>query len=140
MAILLWLYAMVPWLALAVNVLVQLGVCRQPGVAGTRPRWSLMRSIYAGFLAGFALVAAVGACYLVGGPRTPGDALASAAVNVMTYGALSFGYFHFINLGETARRIRIIREIDAAGRPLTREVILARLPPRPSSACASTGF
>ena len=58
----------------------------------------------------------------------------------MTYGVLSFGYFHFINLGETARRIRIIREIDAAGRPLTREVILDRYTPRPSSACASTGF
>ena len=83
-----------------------------------------MRSIYVGFLAGLALLAAIEAACLAWGPRTPGDALASAAINVMTYGALSFGYFHFINLGETARRIRIIREITAAGRPLTREEIL----------------
>ncbi len=120
MAILLWLYVMAPWLALAVNVLVQLGVCRN------MPQWSLMRSIYVGFLAGLALVAVAGAAYLLGGPRAAGDALSSAAVNVVTYGVLSFGYFHFINLGETARRIRIIREIDAAGRPLAREEILER--------------
>lgn len=111
---------MASWLALIVNVLVQLAVCRR------MPRWSLMRSIYVGFLTGLAFVTAAGAAYLLRGPNAAGDALCSAAVNVMTYGALSFGYFHFINLGETARRIRIIREIDAAGRPLSREEILER--------------
>jgi hypothetical protein len=137
LAILLLLYAMVSWLALAVNVLVQLAVCRagqvanRPGVGQIAnlphvPRWSLMRSIYVGFLAGLAVVAAAGAAYLAWGPRTIGDALCSAALNVMTYGALGFGYFHFLNLGETARRIRIIREIDAAGRSLTRAEILER--------------
>ncbi len=118
--ILVWLNAFAPWLALATNVLVQIGVCR------CLPGWSLMRSIYVGFLAGLAFVAAAGAACLLGGQRTAVDALANAALNVLTYGVLAFGYFHFLNLGETARRIRIIREIDAAGRPLTREEILAR--------------
>lgn len=117
---LLYLYAMASWLALTVNVLVQVGVCRW------MPRSSLMRSIFIGFLAGLALLGAVAAAYVALGPLAAGDALASAALNLLTYGVLSFGYFHFINLGETARRIRIIREIDAAGRPLTREEILDR--------------
>ena len=120
MGILLWLLPTVSWLALAVNVAVQVGVCR--GL----PQWTLMRSIFAGFLAGFALLAAVEASALVWGQRTCCDALCSAAVNAMPYGALGFCYFHFINLGETARRIRIVREIDAAGRPLAREEILER--------------
>jgi hypothetical protein len=49
------------------------------------------------------------------GTGTPPDRLALAAANLLIYGCLSYCYFHFINLGETARRIRILREIRLAG-------------------------
>jgi hypothetical protein len=51
---------------------------------------------------------------------------AAFIVNLMTYGALSYGYFHFLNLGETARRVRILREIVEANRPLSLAEILER--------------
>jgi hypothetical protein len=39
---------------------------------------------------------------------------------------LGYCYFHFINLGETARRVRIVRELLEAGGSLTRTELLAR--------------
>ncbi len=38
--------------------------------------------------------------------------------------------FHLDNMAETARRIRILRELDEAPRGLSREAILAAYPPR----------
>jgi len=38
----------------------------------------------------------------------------------------SYIYFHFHNMGETARRIRILRELDAARRPMSFEEISSR--------------
>jgi len=49
----------------------------------------------------------------------------AAAVDCASYFALSYCYFHFVNMGETARRIRILREIDEAG-PLSLEELLGR--------------
>lgn len=46
--------------------------------------------------------------------------------NALTYVFLSYCYFHFINLGETARRIRILRELQESINGLTMEDILAR--------------
>ena len=38
----------------------------------------------------------------------------------------SYCYFHFVNLGETARRIRLLREIASSKQGLTTEQILVR--------------
>jgi len=46
--------------------------------------------------------------------------------NALIYACLSYNYFHFVNLGETARRIRIIREIYDSPNGLTKEEILQR--------------
>lgn len=46
--------------------------------------------------------------------------------NVIIYGALGYCYFHFINLGETARRIRILRELYDVKTGLTLSDILER--------------
>jgi hypothetical protein len=35
-------------------------------------------------------------------------------INVATYVTFSYSYFHFVNMGQTARRIRILREIYEA--------------------------
>ncbi len=52
--------------------------------------------------------------------------VASTAVDLITYISLGYCYFHFINLGETARRIRILRELKDSGEGLTLNEFLAR--------------
>lgn len=101
------LQAVSPVLALGVNCAAQVIICRSTG--------GLLRSVYLGFAAG------VAACALLCGFT---EALPPALV---TTGALGYCYFHFINLGETARRIRLVRELSEAGPAgLSREEILAR--------------
>jgi hypothetical protein len=46
--------------------------------------------------------------------------------NIITYGALGYGYFHFVNLGETARRIRLLRELYDSEGGLSISDLLAR--------------
>jgi hypothetical protein len=48
------------------------------------------------------------------------------ATNLAIYLCLSYNYFHFINMGETARRIRIIREIYDSPNGLSEGDILTR--------------
>lgn len=101
------LQALSPAVALAVNCAVQVLLCRRSG--------ALLKSVYLGFAAGLS------ACAVLSGFSA--DSFAA----VITYGALGYCYFHFINLGETARRIRIVRELDEAGPAgLTREELLSR--------------
>lgn len=47
-------------------------------------------------------------------------------LNFTIYLSLSYGYFHFLNLGETARRIRLLREISESENGLTLDEILKR--------------
>ena len=86
------LQALSPAIALAANCVIQILICRKSKL--------LLKSVYIGFLGGLAVCA-----WLNGSP-------ADILTRVITYGALSYCYFHFINLGETARRIRILREIN----------------------------
>lgn len=99
--------ALSPVIGLAVNVAAQVLYCRRSG--------RLLSSVYRGFAAGAA------ACALTCGFSQ--DLFPS----LITYSALGYCYFHFINLGETARRIRIVRELSEAGPGgLSRQEILAR--------------
>jgi len=54
------------------------------------------------------------------------DAVGYLFVRVITYAGLGYCYFHFINLGETARRIRILRELYQAENGLSVEEIIKR--------------
>lgn len=54
------------------------------------------------------------------------EIIASTAVYLITYISLGYCYFHFINLGETARRIRILRELKDASGGLALNQVLAR--------------
>ena len=47
-----------------------------------------------------------------------------AAANLLVYSALSYCYFHFINLCLTARRIRLVRDLFGAPGGLTLAQIL----------------
>ena len=86
-------------------------------------RTSVLRSVYAGFLFGAALV-----CLLEvaarGGPSA--ELAGGVTVNLIIYGLLSYDYFHFINLGVTGRRIRLVRELYEAPDGLTVTEILDR--------------
>ena len=115
-----YVHAVAAVLGLALNVLAQLVACRWA------KQLSLMRSVYLGFVAGLLGLALLEGLYVLAVPQSRADALSRAALNVATYFALGYGYFIFVTLGETGRRIRIVRELHDAGRPLTQQEIVAR--------------
>ena len=101
---------LIPILGLAINVICQVFSFRCINNKG------LLKSVYLGFSAGlvFILFCEFIVFFLTFPPIV--RFADSFAVNVTTYFALGYCYFHFINLGETARRIRILREIyDSCG-------------------------
>ena len=112
-----WVHLLVPIAALSINAFVQILVCR------LMPQRGLLYSIYAGFAAGILVlaVAEIG-CF----NRESEERWALLLANAMIYAAFGYGYFHFLNLGETARRIRILREIEGAPLGLSIEDILGR--------------
>lgn len=85
-----------PLLGLAINVITQMAVFKQD------KKRKLLRSVAVGFVAGAVSVAVMDGFRFI------------ALVNLMIYASLGYCYFHFINLGETARRIRILRELEGA--------------------------
>lgn len=54
------------------------------------------------------------------------DVVGTLAFNLGVTAALGYGYFHLNNLGETARRVRILRELLEAGGKLSDAEILER--------------
>lgn len=114
-----YVIALAPLAALAANVAAQIAAFR------LHRRGGLLRSELIGFAAGGAVLALVHAS-AAGPPLPPGEAGALFAANLLCYGALGYGYFHFGNLGETARRVRIVRELLEAPGGLTLEQIVQR--------------
>ena len=114
------LHLTAPILGLLVNTLVQILVYRLIKSVG------LLKSVVGGFVIGFAIVMACGVAWYQ--TAMPGlmELMGQSALNLMTYVALGYCYFHFINLGETARRIRILRELLESKGGLTRDAILER--------------
>ena len=107
-------------LAFALDVLVQIMFFRAHNSTG------LLRSIKWGFLSGLLFLVVL---YVVLWGFSAADIpslLYHGMVGVISFGSLSYGYFHFINLGETARRIRILREFSEAGGRLTYAELLTR--------------
>lgn len=86
---------------------------------------SLLKSIVFGFCIGTAglLLIEMHATHALN--NVPIDKkLAPLLLNMASYTALSYCYFHFINMGETARRIRILRELNGSVEGLSIEEIL----------------
>ncbi len=78
------------------------------------PKQGLLKSVFLGFASGALILVFV---------KEP---IAVKGVDLITYFSLGYCYFHFINLGETARRIRILRELKDSGAGLTLNEVLAR--------------
>ncbi|MBW1989642.1 MAG: hypothetical protein JRI97_08855 [Deltaproteobacteria bacterium] len=107
------LHLAAPVLGLAADVAFQ--------VAYFRAKKALLRSLGAGFALGLAVTTALDLWTLSAHGGDPWILVA----NVLLFCALGYGYFHFVNLGETARRIRILQEIRKAGGSLSQEELLA---------------
>jgi hypothetical protein len=79
-----------------------------------------------GFLVGLLATLACSAFFLAGGSSSTADAWGLLLLNLVTYLALAFGYFNFVNLGIASLRIRMLEELrDAGGRaPMNRLLTL----------------
>ena len=81
--------------------------------------------LWVGFLAGLggSLLLGVAASVLASDP--PADGAALQGLNLLTYLALAFGYFNFINLNIASLRIRMVEELLEAGGSMSRQELLA---------------
>lgn len=83
----------------------------------------LLKSEYFGFLTGLtALIILQVFAY----QASLTERLALTCVSLIIYFCFSYIYFSFINMGETARRIRLLREIGESLQGLTKEQVLSR--------------
>jgi hypothetical protein len=101
-----------PMIALAINGLVQIVLLRSTRGA------HFMRSIIGGFLAGSAGLLVM-EFLLLRFPDLFWETIAGVTVHVLTYVALSYCYFNFVNLGQSSIRIRIYSEIAATAKGLS---------------------
>lgn len=87
------------------------------------PGKKLLRSEYFGFLCGVIVFAV---CQALAYGELSLERFSLICANLIIYFCLSYCYFNFINMGETARRIRLLRELYDSGQGLNKEEILAR--------------
>lgn len=102
--------AFLPIICFALNLFSQIYIARYLKAIG------LLKSVIWGFIHG--------AGWLFVLELLSQDKLASSIANIITYTALSYAYFHFVNLSETARRIRILRELVDSKGGLTMQELL----------------
>jgi hypothetical protein len=110
------LFIVIPVISFGFNIIVQILTFR-----GIRAL-SLLKSIYIGFLAGLLVLLVCHICFSNRFFQNGGYLLA----NFMIYSLLGYCYFNFVCLGETARRIRILRELLDAGEGLSYAELLKR--------------
>lgn len=115
-----YLQVSTPVLGLVINVLVQIISFRVILKSG------LLKTVFLGFFAGFLYLLLIESYIFFVMPVSFMDFLMILLANAITYASLGYCYFHFINLGETARRIRILRELYDSKEGLSLEEILQR--------------
>ena len=108
-------YAFLPVVSFILNVICQIFAVRYIKSLG------LLKSIFFGCAFGLVVLLVAVFIYLNGKAN-----LSQSIYSLVTYGALSYCYFHFINLGETARRIRLLRELIDSKDGLSVQEILER--------------
>lgn len=105
-------------ICLLINVLSQLAIFR------TCPKLGLLKSELLGFVIGSLAVFLFEFYIFLIQIQSIKYFTALLFVNAITYLSLSSCYFHFVNLGETSRRIRILRELYDSKEGLSIEEIL----------------
>lgn len=109
-----------PLLGLGGNVIFQLLLLRLA-------RFRLLPSLFFGFFFGFFVILFLEVLnYLPLNRLISSEFIYILLTNFIIYGLLGYCFFHFINLGETGRRIRIMLELYQAENGLTLEEILQR--------------
>jgi hypothetical protein len=114
------------WMSL--EILIAPAVAAAATIAGhvlASRAWPML-GIYRAQLLGIATGAVLLALITVPSLDYAPDSAGRAAANVLIYLCFCYVYFHFNNMGETARRIRLLRELVSAGRPLALAEITER--------------
>lgn len=106
-----------------VNVTVQVASLR------ASPRADVWGSVIYGFMAGLAGALVSSTLALRAAALQTPDALALGLVSLGSYLAIAYGYFAFVNLNLTSLRIRLLREMWGADRPVSEEEVLSRYGP-----------
>jgi hypothetical protein len=86
----------------------------------------LLRSIFMGFLSGYVAVLTIEVAYGLAAKLALPEFIGQITLSTISYVALGYGYFHFINLGETARRVRILTELWESDGGLSMSELLER--------------
>jgi len=102
------------------NVLMQIGLARYVF------RDSLLKATLFSLLVMAVCLIFVEAWYVTRAGFSFADAAGHVFLHLITYVSLGYCYIHFVNLGETARRIRLLRELDEAPQGLSLEQLLQR--------------
>lgn len=87
---------------------------------------SLLRSIFIGFFTGIIFTLIFSFSLFPSVHPWTAKHFGILFTNLMTVIALGYGYFHFVNLGETARRIRLLREIYNEANGITKTELVRR--------------
>lgn len=109
-----------PFLCLAINAAIQVMVFRY------LPKAGLLKSIYYGFSLGLFLLFCLASAGFLNSRLSASGCIWALLNSLIAYACLAYCYFHFVNLGETARRIRILRELYESKNGLSYEDILKR--------------
>jgi hypothetical protein len=112
--------AMAPVLGLAAYCLTHVLACQVVRHRG--PYLPLL----IGFFPGLIVTLAVSLAAALGMQAQVVDCLGLLGLNFLTYLALAWGYFHFVNLNVASLRIRMLHEIAEAGGQMAKSQLLAR--------------
>lgn len=115
-----YLQILSPIVCITINVFVQVFVCRYSSSS------SLLRSILVGFATGLLCLFTIEFFIFFHLSISVKDFLFNFACNSIIYSSLGYCYFHFINIGETGRRIRILSELYHSEKGLTYNEIVQR--------------
>jgi hypothetical protein len=115
-----YFHIFIPLIALFINSLSQVAFFR------VLPRIGLLKSLFIGFLTGLVYLIAAEIILFKVENQYCWEKISMLLSNGIIYFFLWYCYFNFVNMGETARRIRIITELYYAPEGLTTEEILER--------------
>ncbi len=115
-----YLHLFCPIIALGINVIVQIVIFKLD------KRHKLLRSVFMGFAAGVLSAGTIESFIVLTTSASIKEFMPVLIVDITTYFALGYCYFHFINMGESARRVRLLRELEAAPGGLTEWQILSK--------------
>lgn len=104
------------------NILIQIVSFRVFSKSGL----GLLKSEYLGFAAGSLSLFFLEFYNFIQTPSITMDMRGIFIVDLLIYFSISYNYFHFLNLGETGRRIRILRELYEAKGGLYFEELIRR--------------